>query len=171
MMILLAVIVGFGLLISVVMATLIAIGKFRRVREIAILDDSLIYEKAYRADFTDSFQIAVPPDRFANLDALIQVAFQKGDLVDKNDHEILYRDVASGLRFYVSYSLRNGTEASVVTMSTSVHYTNSKGRIYFAFVRPFHHMLLPFAISQMVQMGASALDTGQIGTTTQERWK
>ncbi len=151
LMIGLVVMAGFGLLIGLVIAALIAIGKTRGVREIEVPGDSLMAEKSKGADYSDTFQILVPPDRFANLDALIQVAFQKGDLVAQNDQEILYTDVAPGLRFYVFYSLRNEMEASVVTMSTSVHYTHSKGRIYFAFVRPFHHMLLPFAISQMVQ--------------------
>lgn len=32
-----------------------------------------------------------------------------------------------------------------------VHYTKSKGRMYFTFVRPFHRTFLPFTISQMVQ--------------------
>jgi hypothetical protein len=126
---------------------LIAIGKARGVREITTPDDSLITEKSYGADYLETFQILVHPGRFDNIAALIQVAFQKGDIIVQNDQEILYTDKAPGLKFYVSYSLRTGKEASVVTMSTSVHYTQTKGRIYFAFVRPFHHMLLPFAIS------------------------
>lgn len=146
-----AVIAGLGLLIAGVSVTLIAIGKLRGVQATAVADNSLMAPQTTGANYVDAYQIQVPDNRFADLEALIAVAFQKGQLVAKNDHEVLYTDVAPGLRFHVSYTLKREAGAATVTMATSVHYTKPKGRIYFAFVRPFHRAFLPFAISQMVK--------------------
>ncbi len=142
---------GIVVVILGVLVTLHVIAKARGVREAALWPGSLVWEQTLSADYQDALQIDVPPDRFASLEELLAAAFQKGELLARNEQEALYTDVAPGLRFYVSYSLIREAGRTHVCMSTSVQYLHARGRVYFAFVRPLHRLLVPFALSQMVR--------------------
>ena len=107
--------------------------------------------------YSDSYRMVVPnvdPEDPAFLDA---IAFQRGKLVSKASGEVVYEGPAPGLVFYVSYDLRKaGPNETAVRMTTIVHYTSRKGRMYFFFVRPVHRLLAPWGVRYFVRQAVAA---------------
>ena len=56
-----------------------------------------------------------------------------------------------GSRYHISYLLREDPQQTSVTVSTTVHYNTWRGLAYFAAVRPFHRVLVPFMVSVMIE--------------------
>lgn len=103
---------------------------------------------AREADYVDTFRTRVAPGEFPDVASLDAIAFQKGELVERNAREVVYRGNAPGLRFWVRYAV--DPDAPSVEMSTVVQYLDSKGRLYFAFVRPIHRIGVPWMFRRQV---------------------
>lgn len=67
-----------------------------------------------------------------------------------------------------SGSLIRQSRQGKIFVSTTVHYRNWRGRLYFAFVRPGHRVLTPFMVSVMIRQAkaeATRLEVLQGGAT------
>ena len=135
-----------GILVLVGLAILVAGPP--GVEVIPLPAGSWLADLAREADYVDTFRMRVAPDEFPDVASLDALAFQKGELVERNAHEVVYRGNAPGLRFWVRYAVDPGGPS--VEMSTVVQYLDSKGRLYFAFVRPIHRIGVPWMFRRQV---------------------
>ncbi len=101
------------------------------------------------AGYADAYRTTIAPQRFADIDAVMDAAFQRGSLIEKNEQEVLYRGGAPGLVFHVTYRIAGEAAAPSLEMATVVHYRHWMGRFYFFFVRPVHRLGVPWMFKKM----------------------
>ena len=68
--------------------------------------------------------------------------FRPMTVIDKNENEVLMGDDDKHLNFLFSVMKRNRKELSEITLTTVVKFHNTWGRVYFAFVKPFHKVIV-----------------------------
>ncbi len=113
--------------------------------------ESVIGRHLAGASYSDAYRGVAPLGRFDDIDAVIEAAFQRGELLEMTGSEVLFRGRAPGLVFYVSYRLvATADDSSAVEMATVVHYEHWTGRLYFFFVRPVHRFGLPWMLRRML---------------------
>jgi len=75
-------------------------------------------------------------------------------VLDKNDKELILGENDKHLDFRVSLYLQQQPAQQQLLCTTTVHYNNRWGRIYFFFVKPFHRLIVPAIIkSTLGQLG------------------
>lgn len=142
--------IGAGLL------TLGAIGRSRGVSRVPVPSGSMIERLATDADYADSYVATVPDALFPNSGALDRFAFQRSTVAGETPDEIMYKGESSNLVYHLSYLRRHASGETKLYVSTTVHYKNWRGRLYFALVRPGHRQLTPFMVSAMIRKAAAA---------------
>lgn len=122
------------------------------VSKAALPENSALSPYLSNAAYVDAYRMLVPRERFPDVRSLDAISFQKGELVTRTAQDVVYRDFAPGLIFYVGYSSRraDGHMASL-EMSTVVHTLNWKGSVNFAFVRPIHRLGVPWVFRYLVR--------------------
>jgi Protein of unknown function (DUF2867) len=110
----------------------------------------------------------VPTELFPDTRALDRFAFQRSAAAGETRDGIMYRGESPSLVYHISYRKgREGTQGKLF-VSTTVHYRNWRGRLYFAFVRLGHRVLTPFMVSVMIRQAkaeANRLEVLQGGAT------
>jgi hypothetical protein len=136
-----------------------AVARSRGVSRVAVPPGSLIERLSRNSDYADSYAATVPAALFPDTRALDRFAFQRSTAAGETRDEILYRGESSALVYYISYmkgregtqgKLSQGTQGTLF-VSTTVHYKNWRGWLYFAFVRPGHRVLTSFMVSVMIR--------------------
>lgn len=86
-----------------------------------------------------------------------QLAFVPGEkagifnILDKNDWELILGEDDKHLNFRVSLYLQPPESApQQLVCTTTVHYNNAWGRLYFFFVKPFHRLIVPAILKNTV---------------------
>lgn len=86
-----------------------------------------------------------------------QLAFVPGEkagifnILDKNDRELILGEDDKHLNFRVSLYLQPPESApQQLVCTTTVHYNNAWGRLYFFFVKPFHRLIVPAILKNTV---------------------
>ncbi len=144
----------------VALGALAAVAKRRGVTEVAIPSASLISGTLPGADYADAYEIKVRRDLIPEVATLARLAFQKAELAAGNHEEVMYVGGTSILTYHISYLLREADGLAAVTVSTTVHYVDWRGRLSFAFVRPIHRVLTPFLVSHMVERSREEVRRG-----------
>ena len=112
--------------------------------------------RAADADYSDSYVVTVPAGLFADTRALDRFAFQRSAVAGETADEILYEGGSSGLVYHISYLRRHEGSETKLYVSTTVHYRNWRGWLYFTLVRPGHRELTPFMVSVMIRQAAAS---------------
>ena len=71
-------------------------------------------------------------------------------VLDKNDKEVILGENDKHLNFRVSLYLQQQPAQQQLLCTTTVHYNNRWGRIYFFFVKPFHRIIVPAMIKSTI---------------------
>jgi len=148
-----------GVLVLAVGAGLVTvgtIGRSRGVSRVPVPSGSMIEKLATDADYADSYVATVPGTLFPDTRALDRFAFQRSTVAGETPDEIMYRGESSGLVYRISYLRRRESAGTKLYVSTTVHYRNWRGWLYFALVRPGHRELAPFMVSVMIRQAAAA---------------
>jgi len=140
-----------ALVFAVALLTLAAVARERGVRSVSIPKGSLIEKYAVDADYADAYASEISESLFPNREALDRSAFLRCTIAGATDEEIVYTGESPGLVYYLSYLRGHAGSSRNLIVSTVVRYENWKGRLYFAFVRPLHRVLVPFMVSAMVR--------------------
>jgi hypothetical protein len=141
------VIVATALLGMFIMAS---VARMHGVESISVPNDTYISGYARRADYSDAHRVKMEFNPFRSIDDVIDHAWEKGSgAVYRTDKEVCYEGVAPGLTYRVSYMLDLEARPPTLTVSTTVHYVEQKGRWYFGAIMPFHKMLMPFMVDRM----------------------
>ena len=146
-------------LASVIGASLVTVGvvgRARGVSRVPIPSASLIEPLAQDADYADSYSAVVPAALFPDARALDRFAFQRSVLAGETPDEIMYIGESPSLIYHISYLRRRDASDTRLFVSTTVHYRNWRGRLYFALVRPGHRQLTPFMVSVMIRKALAA---------------
>lgn len=96
----------------------------------------------------------IPAGHDLGIDDLDRHAFQRGRQVGRNTDEVVYTDGAPGLRFFVSYAVSRAQEGGYAEMATVVRFEQPRGRWYFAVVKPFHRLVVPWLFARAVRKAA-----------------
>jgi hypothetical protein len=88
---------------------------------------------------------AAPPTTFNNGD---QLGIFK--ILDKNEKEVILGENDKHLDFRVSLYLQQQPTEQQLLCTTTVHYNNRLGKIYFFFVKPFHRLIVPAMIKSTI---------------------
>jgi hypothetical protein len=148
--------IGLAIAIGASLATLGAIARARGVARGPIPTASLIEPLARDADYADSYSAVVSAALFPDTRTLDRFAFQRSALAGRTADEIMYTGGSSGLVYHISYLRRPDGGETRLFVSTTVHYRNWRGRLYFALVRPGHRQLTPFMVSVMIRQALGA---------------
>lgn len=111
----------------------------------------LVAAEIEAADYHDNLLVRIPAGQDLGIDDLDRHAFQRGREVGRNNAEVVYTDGAPGLRFFVSYAVSRAREGCRAEMATVVRYEQPRGRRYFAVVKPFHRLLMPWLFARSVR--------------------
>lgn len=133
------------------MVTLSTIARHRGVSRVGVPPASLIEARAGDADYVDTYGASVSPMLVPDIAALEQYAFQRAILVQESDFELIYTGASPGLIYYISYHREPSDRDDRLAVTTTVHYKDWRGRLYFAVIRPFHRVLTPFMVSVMIR--------------------
>lgn len=71
-------------------------------------------------------------------------------ILDKNDKEVILGENDKHLDFRVSLYLQQQTTQQQLLCTTTVHFNNRLGKIYFFFVKPFHRFIVPAMIKSTI---------------------
>lgn len=72
-------------------------------------------------------------------------------ILDKNKKELILGQDDKHLNFWVSLYLQSSENTPQLLLCTTlVHYNNIWGRLYFFFVKPFHRLIVPSLIKNVV---------------------
>ncbi|MGH8924715.1 MAG: hypothetical protein ACRDWA_08805 [Acidimicrobiia bacterium] len=127
----------------------------RRVTEVPLSPDRLIASHAAGADYVDNYRAESSASSTLDIDSVEAAALQKGHLVARSEREVVYRDKAPGLVFFVSYALVAVDGTTGLELATIVHIERWKGHIYFSLVCPIHRFGLPWLTKYTLQRAAS----------------
>lgn len=116
----------------------------RSVTKVLLSPDRLITAHLPDANYVDNYRAESSSRCILRIDSVEAVAPQKGELVACSKREVVYRGLAPGLVFYISYTLFDADGTSGLELATIVHIKTWKGRLYFFFVRPIHRIGLPW---------------------------
>jgi hypothetical protein len=73
---------------------------------------------------------------------LYQNNFGEVSIIDKNENEIVMGDDDKHLYYRVSILKRNTEKRFEIYLTTIVKFKNNWGKVYFAFIKPFHKMVV-----------------------------
>ncbi|MGH7503446.1 MAG: DUF2867 domain-containing protein [Longimicrobiales bacterium] len=142
------------LLIVAGLLTLETVGRSRGVSRVAVPSSSMIEKLATDADYADSYMWTVPAALFPDTRALDRFAFQRSAVAGETSDEIMYMGGSSGHVYHISYLRRREDAETKLHVSTTVHYKNWSGWLYFTMVRPGHRRLTPYMVSVMIRQAA-----------------
>lgn len=71
-------------------------------------------------------------------------------ILDKNEKEVILGENDKHLDFRVSLYLQQLCAQQQLLCTTTVHYNNRWGKIYFFFVKPFHRLIVPAMIKSTI---------------------
>ncbi|WP_207429495.1 DUF2867 domain-containing protein [Pedobacter sp. SYSU D00535] len=72
-------------------------------------------------------------------------------VIDKRADEVLLGDDDKHLNFRISFHLTDTNPTKTFTLSTTVYYNNTFGRVYFIPVKPFHKIIVPAMMRAIVK--------------------
>lgn len=120
------------------------------VKQVPIPSDSYITSHVRAADYADSYRVGMEFDPYGSIDDVIDNAFEKGSgAIYRTDKEVCYEGVAPGLTYRISYIHDRDISPHTLTVSTTVHYVDAKGKWYFMLALPIHKMLVPYMVDRM----------------------
>ncbi len=77
-------------------------------------------------------------------------------VLDKNEKELILGENDKHLDFRVSLYLQQQPAQQQLLCTTTVHYNNRWGRIYFFFVKPFHRLIVPAMMKSTISQLSTA---------------
>jgi hypothetical protein len=120
------------------------------VTPIPIPDGSYISSHVRNADYADSYRVEMQFSNYRHIGDVIDNAFAKGSgAIYRTEKEVCFEGVAPGLTYRVSYILEREATPPALTVSTTVHYIDTRGKIYFFLALPIHKMLVPYMLDRM----------------------
>jgi hypothetical protein len=79
------------------------------------------------------------------------IRFDFFEVVDCSDHEVMLGFYDSHLDGCVSVMVQNQDHLKEISLSTTVHYNNALGKIYFFLIKPFHRLVVSAMLKKIVR--------------------
>jgi len=144
-----------GLVVAMVclvgLVAMTAVASSHDIVVVPVPDRSYVAGMAGVADYADAYIGPMEYRFFPTIDYVDVHAFRKGDVVHRDDSEIVYKGSLPGLTWQTSYILDLTVAPKTLTVVTVVNTHNLFGKIYWKVVRPIHYLVVPVRLDRMLQ--------------------
>jgi hypothetical protein len=83
---------------------------------------------------------------------LYQNNFGEVSIINRNENEIVMGDDDKHLYYRISILKRNTGKLSEIYLTTIVKFNNNWGKVYFAFIKPFHKMVVKSMLRNLANL-------------------